>query len=125
MKVLDVACGNGNLAIAAAQAGAVVTGIDIAANLLDEARMRADREGVEIRFEEGDAEDLPYEADMFDVVISMFGVMFAPRPELVTSELCRVCRRGGRIAMANWTPTGFVGELFRVTGKHVAGHNYT
>lgn len=120
MKVLDVACGNGNLAIAAAQAGAVVTGIDIAPNLLDEARMRADREGVEIRFEEGDAEDLPYEADMFDVVISMFGVMFAPRPELVTSELCRVCRRGGRIAMANWTPTGFVGELFRVTGKHVA-----
>jgi SAM-dependent methyltransferase len=117
-KVLDVACGNGNLAISAAKAGAVVTGIDIAPNLLDEAGKRAAREGVDIRFQEGDAEDLPYDAGSFDLVISMFGAMFAPRPEVVVGELCRVCRKSGQIAMANWTPTGFIGELFRVTGKH-------
>jgi SAM-dependent methyltransferase len=75
---------------------------------------------VNVRFEEGDAEHLPYETDMFDLVVSMFGAMFAPRPDVVASELCRVCRPGGEIAMANWTPTGFVGELFKVTGKHVA-----
>jgi ubiquinone/menaquinone biosynthesis C-methylase UbiE len=114
-----VACGNGNLAIPAAKAGAVVTGIDIAPNLLDQARDRAAREGVDIRFEEGDAEDLPYQTGGFDLVISMFGAMFAPRPEIVAREVCRVCRHGGRIAMANWTPAGFIGELFRVTGKHV------
>jgi ubiquinone/menaquinone biosynthesis C-methylase UbiE len=118
-KVLDVACGNGNLAIPAAKAGAVVTGIDIAPNLLDEARGRAAREGLGIRFEDGDAEDLPYQAGGFDLVISMFGAMFAPRPGIVASELCRVCRQGGQIAMANWTPAGFIGELFRVTGKHI------
>lgn len=119
-KVLDVACGNGNLTIPAAKAGAVVTGIDIAPNLLDQARERAVREGVDIRFDEGDAEDLPYEAGTFDLVISMFGAMFAPRPEIVASELCRVCKHGGHIAIANWTPAGFIGELFRTTGKHVA-----
>lgn len=119
-KVLDVACGNGNLAIPAAKAGAVVTGIDIAPNLLDQARERAVREGVDIQFDEGDAEDLPYEAGVFDLVISMFGAMFAPRPEIVASELCRVCRHGGHIAMANWTPAGLIGELFKTVGKHVA-----
>lgn len=119
MKVLDVACGNGNLAVPAARAGAIVTGIDIAPNLLDQARSRAAGEMVNIRFEEGDAEDLPFEAGAFDVVVSMFGAMFAPRPEVVAGELSRVCRHGGRIALASWTPSGFVGELFRVTGQHV------
>lgn len=119
MTVLDVACGNGNLAVPAARAGAIVTGIDIAPNLLDQARTRAAGEMLNIRFEEGDAEDLPWEAGAFDVVVSMFGAMFAPRPEVVADELTRVCRHGGRIALANWTSSGFVGELFRVTGRHV------
>jgi ubiquinone/menaquinone biosynthesis C-methylase UbiE len=119
MKVLDVACGNGNLAIPAAHAGAIVTGIDIAPNLLDQARTRAAGEMLDIRFEEADAEDLPFEAGAFDVVVSMFGAMFAPRPEVVAGELSRVCRHGGRIALASWTPSGFIGELFRVTGRHV------
>ena len=119
MKVLDVACGSGNLAIPAAKAGAIVTGIDIAPNLLDQARARAAGETLDIRFEEGDAEDLPFEEGAFDVVLSMFGTMFAPRPEVVAGELTRVCRQGGRIALASWTPSGFIGELFRVTSRHV------
>jgi SAM-dependent methyltransferase len=118
-RLLDVACGNGNLSIPAAKAGAIVTGIDIAPNLLDEARSRAAREQVKVEFEEGDAEALPYETATFDFVVSMFGAMFAPRPDIAASELARVCRPGGQIAMANWTPTGFIGELFKVTGKHV------
>jgi len=118
-KVLDVACGSGNLAIPAAKAGAIVTGIDIAPNLLDQARVRATDEKVEIRFEEADAEDLPFAAGAFDVVVSMFGAMFAPQPEIVAGELTRVCRHGGQIALANWTPAGFIGELFEVTGRHV------
>ncbi len=120
IRVLDVACGTGNLSIPAAKAGAIVTGIDIAPNLLDRARARAAREGLNIRFDEGDAEDLPYEDDSFDLVVSMFGAMFAPRPDVVAKELCRVCRSGGQIVMASWTPGGFLGELFKVTGKHVA-----
>jgi SAM-dependent methyltransferase len=119
MQVLDVACGSGNLTIPAAKAGAIVTGIDIAPNLLDQARERAAAETLDIRFKEGDAEDLPFEEGAFDVVVSMFGAMFAPRPEVVAGELTRVCRHGGRIALANWTPSGFLGELFRVTGRHV------
>jgi 2-polyprenyl-3-methyl-5-hydroxy-6-metoxy-1,4-benzoquinol methylase len=118
-QVLDVACGTGNLCIPAGKAGAVVTGIDIAPNLLEEARSRSVREGLKINFDEGDAENLPYEADTFDLVVSMFGVMFAPQPDIVAREICRVCRPGGRIAIASWTPTGFIGELFKVTGKHV------
>ncbi len=120
MRVLDVACGTGNLAIPAAKAGAAVTGIDIAPNLLDRARARAAREHLNIAFEEGDAEQLPYRVGAFDLVVSMFGAMFAPRPEAVAQELCRVCRSGGQVAMANWTPTGFIGDLFRMTGRHVA-----
>ncbi|HEX5707657.1 MAG TPA: methyltransferase domain-containing protein [Pyrinomonadaceae bacterium] len=120
MRVLDVACGSGNLAIHAARAGAQVTGVDIAANLLEQARQRAEAEGLTIQFDEGDAESLPYADATFDVVVSMFGAMFAPRPELVASELLRVCRRGGRVAMANWTPEGFVGQMFKITGRHVA-----
>lgn len=119
-RVLDVACGSGNLAIPAAQAGAIVTGVDIATNLLEQARARAASEGLTIQFDEGDAENLPYADAAFDVVVSMFGAMFAPRPELVAAELVRVCRPGGRIAMANWTPEGFVGQMFKITGKHVS-----
>jgi SAM-dependent methyltransferase len=119
-RVLDVACGTGNLAIPAARAGAAVAGIDIAPNLLDEARSRAHREEVNVDFQEGDAEALPYQTGAFDLVVSMFGAMFAPRPDIVARELLRVCRAGGQVAMANWTPTGFIGELFRVTGRHVA-----
>lgn len=118
-RVLDVACGTGNLSIPAARAGADVTGADIATNLLEQARARAASEGLKIKFEEADAENLPYADGSFDVVVSMFGAMFAPRPELVASELLRVCRPGGRVAMANWTPEGFVGEMFKTNARHV------
>lgn len=118
-QVLDVACGTGNTAIPAARAGATVTGSDIATNLLEQARARAAAEGLTIKFEEGDAENLPYSDNAFDVVVTMYGAMFAPRPELVAAELVRVCRPGGRIAMANWTPEGHIGQMFKVTGKHV------
>jgi len=120
IRLLDVACGSGNVCIPAAKAGAAVTGVDIAPNLLDEARSRAARESVDIAFDEGDAEQLPYQNGAFDIIVSMFGAMFAPRPEVVARELARVCRPGGEIVMANWTPTGFIGDLFRVTGKHIA-----
>ena len=114
-RVLDVACGSGNLAIPAARAGAMVTGVDIAPNLVAIARQRAIAEGLDIRFEEGDAEGLPYPTGSFDTVITMFGAMFAPRPELAAAELIRVTRSGGRIAMANWTPDGFISRMFRAT----------
>ena len=116
-RVLDVACGTGNVAIPAARAGAVVTGIDIAPNLLAQARARASGEQLQIQFHEGDAECLPYPDASFDVVLTMFGAMFAPRPEQVAAELLRVCRPGGLIAMANWTPEGFVGKTFQLTAK--------
>ncbi|MBS1788046.1 MAG: methyltransferase domain-containing protein [Acidobacteria bacterium] len=118
-RVLDVACGTGNLSVPAAKAGAIVTGVDIAPNLLATARRRAQAKGVVIQFDEGDAEALPYADAGFDEVVTMFGAMFAPQPGLVAAELARVCRSGGRLAMANWTPTGFVGQMFKVTGKHV------
>jgi SAM-dependent methyltransferase len=118
-RLLDVACGSGNLAIPAARAGAIVTGVDIAPNLLEQARARAEAEGLTIQFDEGDAENLPYADAAFETVVSMYGAMFAPRPELVAAELVRVCQPGGRIAMANWTPEGFIGQMFKVTGKHV------
>lgn len=118
-RVLDVACGSGNLAFPAARAGAIVTGVDIATNLLETARNRAQNEGVQIQFDEGDAEALPYADASFDEVVTMFGAMFAPQPILVAAELARVCRSGGRLAMANWTPAGFVGQVFKVTGRYV------
>jgi ubiquinone/menaquinone biosynthesis C-methylase UbiE len=118
-RVLDVACGTGNLSIPAAQAGAKVTGVDIAPNLLETARARAEAEGVEIQFDEGDAEALPYRDASFDEVVTMFGAMFAPQPHLVAAEFARVCRAGGRLAMANWTPEGFIGQFFKTIGQHV------
>lgn len=119
LHVLDVACGTGNLAIPAARAGAVVSGLDIAANLLEQGRARAQAEGVAVQFDEGDAENLPYDDASFDAVVSMFGVMFAPRPEKAAAELLRVCRPGGLIALANWTATGFIGQVFKTTSAHV------
>src|SRR5579862_2420874 len=118
-RVLDVACGTGNSAIPAAKAGAKVTGVDIATNLLAQARKRVTDEHLDIRFDEGDAEDLPYPDRSFDVVVSMFGAMFAPRPERVAAEFLRVCRPGGVIAMANWTSQGFVAKMTQATAKMV------
>lgn len=117
-RVLDVACGTGNTALPLARAGAHVTGLDLAPNLLVQARDRAAAEQLSIRFDEGDAEQLPYPDASFDAAISMFGSMFAPRPELVASELARVLKPGGRLAMANWNPESFSGQLFLVSGQH-------
>jgi SAM-dependent methyltransferase len=111
-RVLDVACGSGNLAVPAARKGAHVWGVDIAPNLLEQARQRILEEGLTATFEEGDAEQLPYPEAHFDVVMTMFGAMFAPRPDRVAAELARVCRPGGLIAMANWTPESFVAKQF-------------
>src|SRR5215207_8993998 len=118
-RVLDVACGAGQTAIPMSRAGAKVTGIDIATNLIEQARARAQAENLDARFEEGDAEMLPYPDGSFDLVISLIGAMFAPRPELVAAELKRVCRPGGKIIMGNWTPSGFVGQMFKAHGKYV------
>ena len=120
MKVLDVACGTGNLALPAARAGAIVTGVDLAPNLVEQARENATREGLSIQFDEGDAEALPYDTSSFDAVVTMFGAMFAPRPELVAAELKRVCRPDGFIVMANWTPGSFIGQMFKAIASHVA-----
>jgi SAM-dependent methyltransferase len=119
VALLDVACGNGNTAIPAAWLGAEVTGIDIAPYLIEQATARAQAAGVKAEFDIGDAEAMPYEDASFDLVITMFGAMFAPRPDVTASELKRVCRAGGSIAMANWTPEGFIGQMFKLTGKRV------
>ena len=119
VTVLDVACGTGNTAIPAAKAGAKVTGVDIAPNLLEQARERAAAAQLDIEFKEGDAEDLPCADNSFDVVVTMFGAMFAPRPDRVAAELLRVCKPGGLIAMANWTPQGFGSRTFEITAKMV------
>ena len=118
VRALDVACGAGQTAIPMSRAGAKVTGVDIATNLIEQARTRAQAENLDARFEEGDAEMLPFEDSSFDLVISLIGAMFAPRPDLVAAELKRVCRPGGKIIMGNWTPTGFVGQMFKVHGKY-------
>jgi SAM-dependent methyltransferase len=120
LAVLDVACGNGNTAIPAALAGAEVTGVDIAPYLIEQAIERAADAKVNAEFDVGDVEDLPYEDVSFDIVMTMFGAMFAPRPDVTAGELKRVCRPGGLIMMANWTPEGFIGQMFKTTGKHVA-----
>lgn len=118
-NVLDVACGTGNLTIPAARTGAYVTGIDIAPNLLEQAERWARSEKLPITFEEGNAEQMPYLDASFDTVVTMFGAMFAPRADDAATELVRVSRSGGRIAMANWTPDGFIGQMFKIVGKHV------
>jgi SAM-dependent methyltransferase len=118
--LLDVACGSGQLALIAARRGLQVTGVDIAANAIFAARERAQAEALPARFDEGDAEALPYADASFDVVASLFGAMFAPRPDLVAQELVRVCRPGGTIAMANWTRTGFIGQMFALVSKFIA-----
>jgi SAM-dependent methyltransferase len=118
-RLLDVACGAGRLAIPAARAGVRVTGVDIATNSVQQARERAREEGLDARFDEGDAEALPYEDASFEVVVSFIGAMFAPRPELVATELLRVCEPGGRIVMGNWTPEGAIGQMFKAIGRHV------
>jgi len=119
MKVLDVACGTGNTAIPEAKKGADVTGVDIASNLIEQARARAEAEGVKAQFDVGDAENMPYKDAAFDAVVTMFGAMFAPRPDVTASEMKRVCKPGGFIAMANWTPEAFTGAMFKIGSKHV------
>lgn len=118
-SLLDVACGTGQLAIVAARRGVQVTGVDIAPNSIAAARRRAAAEHLDARFDEGDAEALPYPDASFDTVASIYGAMFAPRPDLVARELLRVCRPGGRIVMGNWTREGFVGRMFGVLGRHI------
>jgi SAM-dependent methyltransferase len=117
--VLDVAAGTGNIAIRAAAAGAQVIGLDLTPELFDTARRRAAEHGVAVDWVEGDAEELPFEDESFDVVLSAFGVQFAPRHEIAARELARVCRPGGRIGLVNWTPQGQVGELFKIMGRYM------
>ncbi|MBC8096080.1 MAG: class I SAM-dependent methyltransferase [Akkermansiaceae bacterium] len=117
--VLDVACGTGNLAVIAARHACVVKGIDIASNLIAQARTRAATESLPIDFKEGDAEALPYADGQFDLVVSMFGVMFTPQPLVAAAELARVTKPGGQIALANWTPEGFIGKMFKVFKAHL------
>ena len=118
-EVLDVATGTGNVALRAAQAGAAVTGLDLTPELFTTARRRADALAVAVDWVEGDAEALPFDDGQFDRVFSTFGVQFAPRHEQAARELVRVCKPGGVLALANWTPEGQVGDLFRIMGRYL------
>lgn len=118
-RVLDVAAGNGNVTLAAARRWCDVVSTDYVAALLERGQARASAEGLDIRFEEADAENLPYADASFDVVLSTFGVMFTPNQERAASELARVCKPGGKIGLANWTPSGFIGQLFKVIGRYI------
>ena len=118
-RVLDVAAGNGNATLAAARRFANVMSTDYVPTLLEKGRQRALAEGLSVQFREADAEDLPFGDDSFDVVLSTFGAMFTPDHKRAAQEMLRVVRRGGRIGMANWTPEGFIGKLFKVIGAHV------
>lgn len=118
-RVLDVAAGNGNATLAAARRFADVVSTDYVGSLLERGRERAKAERLSATFQEADAEALPFADDSFDVVLSTFGVMFTPRQQQAASELIRVCRRGGKIGLANWTPESFIGELFKTIGKYV------
>jgi len=111
VEVLDVAAGNGNFAVVAARLGARVVASDITPRMIEMGRERCEAEGLEVEWREADAEDLPFEDDRFDCCASMFGSMFAPRPDVVTSEMFRVTRPGGSVAMTNWTPDGFIGKM--------------
>jgi len=118
-SVLDVACGNGNAALAAARRWCKVTGLDYVPELLQRAAERARAERLAIEFVEGDAERLPFEDASFDVALSTYGVMFAPDQEQAAREIRRVIKPGGKIGLANWTPEGFIGQLLKVVGQHV------
>ena len=118
-RVLDVAAGNGNATLAAARRWCEVTSTDYVASLLEAGRVRAQAEGQTIRLQEADAENLPFADGSFDVVLSTFGVMFTPDQEKAASELVRVCKPGGSIGLANWTPESFIGQLFKTIGKYV------
>ncbi len=117
-RVLDVGTASGNTALAAARRRAVVTGVDITPAMLERARLRAAAEGLHIDFQEGDATALTFADQSFDVVMSTFGAIFAPDPQKTASEMARVCRRGGKIAMATWTPDGLLGKLFRLLARY-------
>lgn len=118
-RVLDVAAGNGNATLAAARRFADVTSTDYVPQLLEKAAARAHADGLSVRFEVADAEALPYADASFDVVLSTFGAMFAPRQDRVAAEMLRLLRPGGRLGMANWTPEGFIGQLFKVIGRYL------
>jgi ubiquinone/menaquinone biosynthesis C-methylase UbiE len=118
-KVLDVAAGNGNCSLAAARRWCEVTSTDYVPALLEDGRRRAAAERLPIEFHEADAEAMPFADGTFDVVLSSFGVMFAPDHQRAAGEMLRVVRRGGRIGLANWTPEGFIGQMFKVVGRHV------
>ena len=117
--VLDVAAGNGNASLAAARRGARVTSTDYVASLLDRGAERARAERLDLQFQVADVEALPFADASFDAVLSTFGVMFAPDHAKSAAEMARVCRPGGRIGLANWTPEGFIGQLFKVLGRHI------
>src|SRR3954447_252781 len=118
-RVLDVAAGNGNATLAAARRFASVTSTDYVEDLLQRGKERADAERLVVTFRHADAEALPFENGAFDVALSTFGVMFTPNPKKAAAELIRVVREGGRIGVANWTPDGFIGQLFKLIGKYV------
>ena len=118
-RVLDVAAGNGNATLAAARRWANVTSTDYVPALLERGRSRAKADGLDVTFQEADAEQLPFADRSFDVVLSVFGVMFTPNQEQAARELLRVCRPGGTIGLANWTPDGFIGHVFRTIGKYI------
>jgi ubiquinone/menaquinone biosynthesis C-methylase UbiE len=118
-KVLDVAAGNGNVTLAAARRWCEVTSTDYVPALLARGKVRADADGMKITFKEADAEALPFDDGSFDVVVSTFGVMFTPNQDRAAAELARVCKRGGKIGLANWTPEGFIGQVFKTLGKYL------
>jgi ubiquinone/menaquinone biosynthesis C-methylase UbiE len=118
-RVLDVAAGNGNATLAAARRWCDVVSTDYVGALLERGQARASAEGLAVQFEEADAENLPFADASFDVVLSTFGVMFTPDQQRAANELARVCKPGGKIGLANWTPAGFIGELFKVIGRYI------
>ena len=119
-KVLDVAAGNGNVSLAAGRRWCEVTSTDYVSSLLEGGAKRAAAEGLKLAFQQADAEALPFADKSFDAVVSTFGVMFTPNQERAAAEMLRVCKSGGKVGMANWTPDGFIGQLFKTLGKHVA-----